>query len=245
MTDEPRLRILHVSDVHFGAKDDFGEQGRITSALVRAVERHQLRPDVCIFSGDLAHSGERAQLERGQQWLQELVHACGAPDLFIVPGNHDVSRSAAKRTLLIRAGADHESFTDWRDAVASNLAHLNEFCEWHGQAASGLPLKSIWTSPLGFVRSDIKAGIRCRVIGMNSALLSCRDGESGNLVCDIRTLNRYLQRSNADPELIISIAHHPFSDLSEWNRREIERLLSQETGAHLFMHGHLHEQLGV
>jgi 3',5'-cyclic AMP phosphodiesterase CpdA len=86
MTDAPMLRILHVSDVHFGAKDDFGEQGRITSAVVRAVEKHRLRPDLCIFSGDLAHSGERAQLERGQQWLQELVHACGTPRFVYYPG---------------------------------------------------------------------------------------------------------------------------------------------------------------
>jgi len=73
-------RILHVSDLHFGARDDpILERG-----LVALIER--VDPEVVIASGDLTHHGRREEHDAAAQFLRSL-----GPSLLVVPGNHDVS----------------------------------------------------------------------------------------------------------------------------------------------------------
>jgi 3',5'-cyclic AMP phosphodiesterase CpdA len=72
-------RILHVSDLHFGA----GRDPEIQLGLEGLVER--VAPDVIIASGDLTHRAKRGQHEAAARFLRSL----GAP-LLAVPGNHDI-----------------------------------------------------------------------------------------------------------------------------------------------------------
>jgi 3',5'-cyclic AMP phosphodiesterase CpdA len=72
-------RILHVSDLHVGARDDpVLEQG-----LGAFVER--VRPALVVASGDLTHRGRRDQHERAAALLRGL----GLP-VVAIPGNHDI-----------------------------------------------------------------------------------------------------------------------------------------------------------
>lgn len=74
------LRILHVSDLHFGPPfvPEVGE------ALVRAAA--ELAPHVIVVSGDLTQRARREQFEEAGRFLARL------PDVpkIVVPGNHDV-----------------------------------------------------------------------------------------------------------------------------------------------------------
>ena len=79
-------RILHVSDLHFGRREDPAAH----EALLRLSER--LRPDLVIASGDLAHRGTRAQLEAATQLLRQLERP-----VLAVPGNHDIPYSFPAR----------------------------------------------------------------------------------------------------------------------------------------------------
>jgi 3',5'-cyclic AMP phosphodiesterase CpdA len=72
-------RVLHLSDLHFGAGDDAAIE-RGTQVLV-----DRSRPDLVIASGDLSHRGRRAQLEHAAAFL----HGLDRPVLAI-PGTHDV-----------------------------------------------------------------------------------------------------------------------------------------------------------
>jgi 3',5'-cyclic AMP phosphodiesterase CpdA len=72
-------RILHLSDLHFGAADD----PNLGRSLGQLVERS--RPELVIASGDLTHRGRREQHERASRFLRGL----GLPVLAI-PGNHDI-----------------------------------------------------------------------------------------------------------------------------------------------------------
>jgi 3',5'-cyclic AMP phosphodiesterase CpdA len=72
-------RVLHVSDLHFGRREDPDAH----EALLRLAER--LDPELVVASGDLAHRGTRAQLEAAAALLRRL----GRPVLAI-PGNHDI-----------------------------------------------------------------------------------------------------------------------------------------------------------
>jgi 3',5'-cyclic AMP phosphodiesterase CpdA len=72
-------RILHVSDLHFGAGDDsILEQG-----LAALIER--VSPELVIASGDLTNRGRRDQHELAAGFLHRL-----GPPVLAVPGNHDI-----------------------------------------------------------------------------------------------------------------------------------------------------------
>jgi 3',5'-cyclic AMP phosphodiesterase CpdA len=72
-------RVLHVSDLHFGTREDPAME-RALLALLRDV-----RPELVIASGDLTHRGRRKEHERAERFLRSL----GLP-LLAVPGNHDI-----------------------------------------------------------------------------------------------------------------------------------------------------------
>ena len=72
-------RLIHVSDVHVGAR----EQPLLESALRGLVDRVQ--PDLVIATGDLTHRGRREQHEQGAALLRSLPVA-----VLAVPGNHDI-----------------------------------------------------------------------------------------------------------------------------------------------------------
>jgi 3',5'-cyclic AMP phosphodiesterase CpdA len=72
-------RILHVSDLHFGARDDpILERG--LAALIEKVG-----PELVIASGDLTNRGRRDQHERAAAFLNRL-----GPPVLAIPGNHDI-----------------------------------------------------------------------------------------------------------------------------------------------------------
>ena len=79
-------RILHVSDLHFGARDDPVLE-RALDALVVRVE-----PDLLIASGDLTHRGRRDEHERAAAFLRRI-----GPPVVAVPGNHDIPYSFPAR----------------------------------------------------------------------------------------------------------------------------------------------------
>ena len=79
-------RILHVSDLHFGARDD----PILERALAGLIEHAQ--PELVIASGDLTHRGRRDQHERAASFLRRL----GRP-VLAVPGNHDIPFSFPAR----------------------------------------------------------------------------------------------------------------------------------------------------
>jgi 3',5'-cyclic AMP phosphodiesterase CpdA len=72
-------RILHVSDLHFGARDD----PVLESALGRLVDR--VEPELVVASGDLTHRGRADQHERAERFLLGF----GVP-VVAIPGNHDI-----------------------------------------------------------------------------------------------------------------------------------------------------------
>jgi 3',5'-cyclic AMP phosphodiesterase CpdA len=72
-------RILHVSDLHFGAHVDPVLEGALAAFVERA------RPALVIASGDLTHRGRPREHDRAAAFLRQL-----AVPVVAVPGNHDI-----------------------------------------------------------------------------------------------------------------------------------------------------------
>jgi 3',5'-cyclic AMP phosphodiesterase CpdA len=72
-------RVLHLSDLHYGAGDD----DAIERGAPVLIDRFE--PELVIASGDLSHRGREDQLANASRFLRSL----GRPVLAI-PGNHDI-----------------------------------------------------------------------------------------------------------------------------------------------------------
>ncbi len=88
MTPTTEFRILHISDLHFGAHNV-----QLESTLKSSVE--QLRPHLIIATGDLADRPSKKRLLEAKATLARLEAVCVAsaskrsPRLIVTPGNHD------------------------------------------------------------------------------------------------------------------------------------------------------------
>ncbi len=72
------MRLVHVSDLHFGAIN-LGRPENLRAAILAAA------PDVLVVSGDLTQRGSSAQFKQARAFLDSIL----LPQL-VVPGNHDV-----------------------------------------------------------------------------------------------------------------------------------------------------------
>jgi len=236
------VTLLHLSDVHFGMRDDRGDQERITNALIKAVAKDEWNPDICIFSGDLSFSGDSTQFAEGERWFRALLGACAPTRLFIVPGNHDVVRDDV-RAVWNDGHQDFDTYRGVRAKLLSNPSHLESFQAWHAAFKREHPdaVVSDWSDPFGSHATISINGITVQLIGLNTAILSQGDGDLGRLVQDLPTLNTALGKTAAQ-DCTVAVGHHPLSWLADWNRAEVEKILKQRTGANLYLHGHDHFQ---
>ena len=127
------LNILHVSDVHFREGGN-ADQVRVAEALLNAAHHHTGNlgyppPNICIFSGDLADSGSIAEFRKAELWLHRLISPWRC-ELFIVPGNHDVTRprpnNAGNRLIrnLQDASFSPRNYGRYQDEVRRSQSNL-------------------------------------------------------------------------------------------------------------------------
>ena len=118
-------RVLHLSDLHYGAGDDDAIE-RGSTALVERFE-----PELVIASGDLSHRGREDQLARASRFLRSL----GRPVLAI-PGNHDIPYTFPAR--FTRAFREFErQWQTTEPTYSSPMLHvigLNSVRPWRHQS---------------------------------------------------------------------------------------------------------------
>src|SRR5690348_10492741 len=84
-------RILHLSDLHFGAHDQ-----RLVDAVYR--EADALNPDVVVVSGDFTQRARTEEFREACHFLEQLRES--GHEVIGVPGNHDVPLYDVLRRFL-------------------------------------------------------------------------------------------------------------------------------------------------
>jgi 3',5'-cyclic AMP phosphodiesterase CpdA len=119
------VRLLHLSDLHIGTHENAAVEQSL-SALIA-----ELRPDLVVATGDLAHRGRRAQLERAAALLRGL-----GPPVVAVPGNHDIPYTFPAR--FARPWAEFERFWETTEPVHRSeglvVVGLNSVRPWRHQS---------------------------------------------------------------------------------------------------------------
>jgi len=85
--------FFHISDIHFNKESTSGWISR--NRVIQEIRHHNLNADCLVISGDLFHHGclNANELEDYRYFLSQLP---GSSYILVVPGNHDVDRSAQK-----------------------------------------------------------------------------------------------------------------------------------------------------
>lgn len=104
-------RLVHLSDLHFGAHDD-----RLVEAVEESVDR--LKPDLVVISGDFTQRARTEQFEEACRFLERLRES--GHEVLGVPGNHDVPLYDVLRRFL-------SPLTRYRRFIDETLCPFMEF----------------------------------------------------------------------------------------------------------------------
>jgi len=118
-------RILHLSDLHFGARDDPVLEHSLSDLLQR------LEPDLVVATGDLTHRGRPDQHDRAAAFLRAL-----GPPVVAVPGNHDIPYSFPARFTHPWREFDRvwETTEPLYSTAAVHLVGVNSVQPWRHQS---------------------------------------------------------------------------------------------------------------
>ena len=128
-------RIVHLSDLHFGAHDE-----RLVAAVEKSVDA--LKPDLVVISGDFTQRARTEQFAEACRFLERLHD--GAHEVLGVPGNHDIPLYDVLRRFL-------SPLTRYRRFIDESLC---PFIELPGIAVLGINTARSLTFKDGRINED-------------------------------------------------------------------------------------------
>ncbi len=250
-----KLHVLHLSDLHYSkVRHKDYDQGIILTALFEDIVslRKASQPiDIIIFSGDLVYSGDdKSDFDAAiKDFIQPLSIHSGVPleKIFIVPGNHDISR----RSIAENSWAEDGMKTNLKSVQALNDFIRNNSVEgWIGKDAFGRVKNyetsmSIFANPIlntPFVKA-FKIKVREKDIGIacfSTAWRSTGEGgsaEKGNILIGERAVDDAV-KSLADCDVRLAVFHHPLSWLSDFDADSIRYRLEKDFSGSFCGHTH-------
>lgn len=247
---------LQLSDIHIEPKDAThrADQPLVLDALERDLRQtfaaREAPPNAIFVTGDLAFSGAAEQYTKARAWLEKVANIVGVPfeHVYVVAGNHDVQRQVdtEDRNVGRLVTAHRQAKTDTIDdalehsndraMLVRRMAGFVDFIKklpWAATDSSALRGDGLW-----WVRRISGAdGLRVRIVGFNSALLSADDHDKGVLQIGKAQLSTTL--TDSDGELVIVMSHHPLTE--GWIAGERGVLDIVHASAHVHLCGHVHE----
>jgi predicted phosphodiesterase len=260
------MLLVHISDIHFkatevGQPDD--PNRALRSDLVEDVKKMRTeigRPaNGIILTGDIAFAGKAVEYDFAYKWLEEELcpaAGCTIEEVFVIPGNHDVDRTAeagpaqqAARAQLRQTSAHKadKEISKWlrdrksSDVIFGPIENYNRFAakfvcmlrpyladdEKEGKKEEDLPGRP-------FARRDLvlNDGSELRLWGFNSVLVSGEDDAKDNMLIDPAA-------SQIEPEEGVThlvTTHHPFNWLK--NGGPFEDRVNKVAKIQLFGHEH-------
>lgn len=249
--EPPIRRLLHLSDLHFGARDP-----AIVSYTQLAADLHAQgvdRLDGLIVSGDLVNRADPAEYDAARRFLDLLMagFALAPEQIVLVPGNHDVSwpvsedayrpcrKSRYTGTLAPGSYIDHEGgLIEVRDQDSYHQ-RFRSFADLY-RATKGTEY-SLAYEHQATVHQLADAGI-C-IIGLNSAWEIDHHFRDRASIHPEALANALLEVGKpVAGQLRIAVFHHPLHGGEDSRIRDAGFL--QQLAVHgfrLVLHGHVHK----
>jgi formylglycine-generating enzyme required for sulfatase activity len=250
------LTWLHLSDWHQKGREF--DRDKVRDALLQDIEQRaaihsDLRTiDFVVFSGDVAYHGVQEEYEAAvEQLFSPVLERAGVgwDRLFVVPGNHDVDRSAFRflPAELTAPLTTAEQVNEWQTDPEGLECLLRPFQNYRGFLSQYVGTDQ---GAYAYLRQFEARGKRVALLGLNSALLSGRNREKRGgveLINDDRHLvlgepqiHTLLGDSGfRGADVRIAVMHHPFDWLVEFDRVAVRDRLKK--ACHFILRGHEHE----
>lgn len=258
---ETLFRWIHLSDIHFGHGDAAHgwDQKLVIESLRRDIgamlQKDSTPVDAILVTGDIAFSGNGRRNTEYTDARDRLLAlgkeaGVGAERIFVVPGNHDVNRAADRDRSVqrlveaLRAGRDKIDTalgeSSDRAMLARRMSAYLEFAAGFAPACLDATPKPpeerlYWTH-----RLSTKSGLKIRLIGLNTALLSADDQDQGKLYLGREQIARALLEPPVEPgEVVMALSHHPFRASWLGDEKDVDAWV--RNNAHIHLSGHVHE----
>lgn len=267
------IRFLQISDIHFlccnETDDEYAQmRERFREDLLYLKHEVGVIPYLLIC-GDIANKGQENEFEAAKAYINEICVALEKngqkPDVFVVPGNHDIDRTPYKTTrshllskLLSFENKENEHFlqecrktepesmkilyspleayTKFADDYSSN-DKLNEALNLKDESLELQDKNLFWRRPIGKL-----GNYTVNIIGINSTL-ACdgKEREKPNLSKGEHALFVPFMGYNVvthSNEVNISMVHHPLNWLG--NEKYVQKVFDDRFKIQFY--GHMHKQ---
>jgi predicted MPP superfamily phosphohydrolase len=239
------LSWLHVSDLHW-RESQYYDARVVTRRLLEDLTRQDkfapdlMEIDFVFVTGDLAWTSQPREYELARQFLAELRKTVGVPPsrLFVVPGNHDVDRSAItdEARALLRGLRTRKAVNDLL-GIEDNRATVMKRFHRYQEFANNYLVKAQHFNSIDYfyVKRLRHKGVQIAVLGLNSAWAS--DKRVRRMLLGERQVVDALDQATRS-EVRIALMHHPPSCLRPFDFDACEPLILR--GCDFLLHGHLH-----
>lgn len=146
-----QIKWLHISDVHFKGSQPYG-QDVVTNALLTSLPtlmRRHGELDAIFVTGDIADVGASSEYVQATTFFDSLLEITklGKERLYVVPGNHDVSRMSEKGLIrTLNSEQNSASYFEPSEGLPHLVQRKENFLSWFDSYFQGIrefPKKSI------------------------------------------------------------------------------------------------------
>jgi 3',5'-cyclic AMP phosphodiesterase CpdA len=240
---------LHISDIHMRVNSAWSLDVVLRAMCddIAGQRKQGIAPDFILATGDLAFSGQAEEYKLVASFFDAVSGASGVPRdrIFCVPGNHDIDRG--RQNMCFRGARNFAQSQNQIDDLLSPgddletlLKRQEDFRKFQNSYLTGQARD--WTADgLGYVSSITVEDVLLAIVGLDSAWLAEGgvDDHGKLLIGERQVINALELAGRRDPHIIISMAHHPFHLLQNFDRHSVQ--MRVERSCHFFHCGHLHE----
>jgi hypothetical protein len=244
------LRILHLSDIHFGQEKKSGRvyhddvRQQLVADLARLLNGGKSL-DLILVNGDIGYSGKKREYDDAVAWLDQLIMVghCDVTAVLTIPGNHDIDID-----LISKAGKlVHAALRSARPDTVQNL--LDEYAAEPDEVNSIFPKLRTYVNfargynsdfdqrgiPRWIRHREIKPGYRLRIVGMCSVQVSDLDDRQDTMILG---KNQYIFPEDRSVVTLVMV-HHPMA----WflDRADAKSYVQDRSSVLLTGHEHLSE----
>ncbi|WP_339458593.1 HEAT repeat domain-containing protein [Nodularia spumigena] len=248
------MYILHLSDLHFGTPD----QAKLWSNQLAIDLQQELEIphlDALILSGDIADKSTPPEYAAAQQFFDELRQdfPLQPEQIIIVPGNHDLNWSLAKKAYQLIDRDDYKGELTQGEYIEENASvirvrdeekykrrfeHFSNFYQTIKNQPYPLDYDQQYTL-------DHFPNQNLLILGLNSAWQLDHHYKSRATI-NMNTFSNALTKIRRQQEytncIKIAVWHHPLD--SAWDDRIKDQSFMEQlavAGFRFFLHGHVHQ----
>jgi len=238
-----KVLVIQVSDIHLKNQGNIATERISDIAKAVANVEVELRAVVIALSGDVAYSGAQDEYEVAKTCVVALKTQLESkfPDVPVfvlgVPGNHDCNFKEEKsaRPILIDSIAKDPARSVGLDVLAQCTAVQANFFEFLDTVQTPARVGNTGDAYFEF---EIPVGERVVLFRCyNTAMGSVLHEKPGSLSIPHALLNSPTQQRT--PDYVVSIFHHPYNWLSQFNIRTFRKHI--DATSDLILTGHEHD----